>query len=468
MGWSAYIVAHAIRSVYSCAHNHRPAARRHVARLGVHRDEDPIHAARGAPPHHGDHGRRARQRRLLRAAARPAAREEDGELRRAVRVPPLLRRRGRSARFDPHVLRVPGRRTRARRRRDGPRDPVARRQPRGDRRSGSSACATPARPRTATAACCCSATPRASRTSCIVADGADAPLAAHAPDIPDEHALQGFHGVRAYASIPIAARDLLIALGFARDGRRAPVADSPASERHATYLATTAAPPDRGIQGAGTIHHVAWSARRRRRARRRSAQRAAAAGAHATPIIDRQYFHSVYFREPSGVLFELASRDIGFARRRAGRDARRDAAAPAAARAPARAPRAAADADRQPARLVSHDAPGDARPRRPPGARRAAGCAGAAPRPRRRRAGPAAVPRPARPAAPAHRHHARRTAAAAARRTPLVHRAARRLPRPRDVPRELRTARGLPRRDPRGDRRALGADRARRASRRAG
>jgi glyoxalase family protein len=37
------------------------------------------------------------------------------------------------------------------------------------------------------------------------------------------------------------------------------------------------------------------------------------AGGRPTPIIDRQYFHSVYFREPSGVLFELASRDIGFA-----------------------------------------------------------------------------------------------------------------------------------------------------------
>jgi glyoxalase family protein len=39
---------------------------------------------------------------------------------------------------------------------------------------------------------------------------------------------------------------------------------------------------------------------------------AAGGGAQPTPIIDRQYFHSVYFSEPSGVLFELASRDIGF------------------------------------------------------------------------------------------------------------------------------------------------------------
>ena len=41
-------------------------------------------------------------------------------------------------------------------------------------------------------------------------------------------------------------------------------------------------------------------------------QLASGAGARPTPIIDRQYFHSVYFREPSGVLFELASRDVGF------------------------------------------------------------------------------------------------------------------------------------------------------------
>jgi glyoxalase family protein len=37
-----------------------------------------------------------------------------------------------------------------------------------------------------------------------------------------------------------------------------------------------------------------------------------AAGGHPTVIVDRQYFHSVYFREPSGVLFELATRDLGF------------------------------------------------------------------------------------------------------------------------------------------------------------
>src|SRR5437763_952176 len=67
----------------------------------------------------------------------------------------------------------------------------------------------------------------------------------------------------------------------------------------------------RGLAGAGTVHHIAWSAADDAELTAVREQ-AVAAGAHATPIIDRQYFHSVYFREPSGVLFELATRDIGF------------------------------------------------------------------------------------------------------------------------------------------------------------
>ena len=71
-------------------------------------------------------------------------------------------------------------------------------------------------------------------------------------------------------------------------------------------------PPERGLQGAGTVHHVAWSAADDAELLEFRAK-AAGAGAHATQIIDRQYFHSVYFREPSGVLFELATDGPGFA-----------------------------------------------------------------------------------------------------------------------------------------------------------
>ena len=136
----------------------------------------------------------------------------------------------------------------------------------------------------------------------------DAPLAARAPDIPAEHALLGFHGVRAYAARPDASTPLLEALGFRHDGG----ADWTlrGEQRHAV-LRYDAPPERRGVTSAGTVHHVAWSAADDAELQ---AVRALAveAGARATDIIDRQYFHSVYFREPSGVLFELASRDIGF------------------------------------------------------------------------------------------------------------------------------------------------------------
>jgi glyoxalase family protein len=64
--------------------------------------------------------------------------------------------------------------------------------------------------------------------------------------------------------------------------------------------------------GAGTIHHVAF------RARTDDEQRAwidtlAAAGHRTTPQIDRQYFNAIYFREPGGVLFEIATDPPGFA-----------------------------------------------------------------------------------------------------------------------------------------------------------
>ena len=146
----------------------------------------------------------------------------------------------------------------------------------------------------------------------LLAVGAeDPPLRANAPDIAVEHALLGFHGVRAYAADPARSDALLDALGFARIAEGDDEWRVGGDERHGV-LAWEPPPGERGRTSAGTVHHIAWSAadddellEYRRRA--------AAAGAHPTDIIDRQYFHSVYFREPNGVLFELASRDIGFA-----------------------------------------------------------------------------------------------------------------------------------------------------------
>ena len=140
---------------------------------------------------------------------------------------------------------------------------------------------------------------------------ADAPLVAAAEGVPAEHAIQGFHGVRAYARDPSSADGLLEALGLERDDGAAGRWVAAGAERRG-QLKWDASPQAPGIEGAGTVHHVAWSvaddgelAAFRERVR--------AAGGRPTGIIDRQYFHSVYFRVPTGVLFELASRDIGFA-----------------------------------------------------------------------------------------------------------------------------------------------------------
>jgi glyoxalase family protein len=138
----------------------------------------------------------------------------------------------------------------------------------------------------------------------VAADVPDAPLVAAAPDIPAEHALQGFNGVRAYALAPDRSRPLLDRLGFDEDGVLA------GEQRRARY-AYDPAPAERGLQGAGTVHHVAWASRDEDHAAWGDAVREG--GARPTPIIDRTYFRSIYFTEPNGVLFEIATLSPGFA-----------------------------------------------------------------------------------------------------------------------------------------------------------
>ena len=70
-------------------------------------------------------------------------------------------------------------------------------------------------------------------------------------------------------------------------------------------------PAERGLQGAGTVHHVAWASEMDEHEAWR--ERAIEGGAQPTPVIDRFWFKSIYFREPSGVLFEIATLGPGFA-----------------------------------------------------------------------------------------------------------------------------------------------------------
>jgi glyoxalase family protein len=139
--------------------------------------------------------------------------------------------------------------------------------------------------------------------------GADAPLAAEHPDIPHELALQGFGGVRMYSSDTERGRELLEqTLGFEPHG------DSRwevRGEHRGAFYERLPAPDEQGIPGAGTVHHVAWSSSIEQHEDWQ--QKVAADGYHPTPVIDRFYFKSIYFREPAGVLFEIATLGPGFA-----------------------------------------------------------------------------------------------------------------------------------------------------------
>ena len=139
-----------------------------------------------------------------------------------------------------------------------------------------------------------------------VFDVPDEPLIAEHPEVPAEHALQGFHGVRAYSSSPDRSRYLLEqGMGFV------PNADgweTRGESRGGEYAYD--APAERGLQGAGTVHHVAWGSTDEEHPAWRDQIRTH--GGHPTEVIDRHYFRSIYFREPSGVLFELATPSPGF------------------------------------------------------------------------------------------------------------------------------------------------------------
>ena len=71
------------------------------------------------------------------------------------------------------------------------------------------------------------------------------------------------------------------------------------------------APEHRAEPGAGTVHHVAWTSPDADH--EAWGERVRAAGGHPTGVIDRQYFESIYFREPGAVLFEIATESPGFA-----------------------------------------------------------------------------------------------------------------------------------------------------------
>ena len=140
----------------------------------------------------------------------------------------------------------------------------------------------------------------------VVATVDDRPLIAEHPEVPAEFALQGFDSARAFSADPERSAGLLDTLEFdSIDGGW----EVRGSDRGGTWHYDDP-PAEPGLEGAGTVHHIAWATNMEEHLDWR--RRAIEGGAHPTPVIDRFWFLSIYFREPSGVLFEIATLGPGF------------------------------------------------------------------------------------------------------------------------------------------------------------
>ena len=131
--------------------------------------------------------------------------------------------------------------------------------------------------------------------------------------VPVQHAIKGFHSatlnVEGYEHTAGLLTERMDHRLIAERGNRFRFA---AANRPGSFVDLVCAPDGmNGLGGSGTVHHIAF-ATHDDQSQQAVRERILAHGLNATPMLDRQYFHSIYFREPGGVLFEVATSDIGF------------------------------------------------------------------------------------------------------------------------------------------------------------
>ena len=145
----------------------------------------------------------------------------------------------------------------------------------------------------------------------VVDEGGNPPLRAAHPEIPEEHAITGVWGARSYAAAGAPDGEELFltqTLGFTHLGANEYRLDG---EERSVRWAYDPPPDHRAVQGAGSVHHIAWASQDTDHLEWQ--RRVRDAGAHVTDVRDRDYFRSIYFGEPRGVLFEIATLSPGFA-----------------------------------------------------------------------------------------------------------------------------------------------------------
>jgi glyoxalase family protein len=134
-----------------------------------------------------------------------------------------------------------------------------------------------------------------------------------AAGIPAEHAVRGLHAITVTeADLEPTAELLAGMLGMTlgdESGGRARFTMS--GDNPGTLVDVAAGAGGKGLQAGGTVHHVAFRAPDRE-TQAQWREQLIESGAEVTEILDRQYFTSIYFREPGGVLFEIATDQPGF------------------------------------------------------------------------------------------------------------------------------------------------------------
>jgi glyoxalase family protein len=153
------------------------------------------------------------------------------------------------------------------------------------------------------------------RLELIATTEADPRSPAPSADVPADKAIRGFHGTTlGLLDAKATAAVLTESMGYRlteQSGHRTRYAVAAGGPGTYVDLLTDPSLP-RGLNGAGTVHHVAF------RAEDDANQQAAQSvllrrGLSVSPVIDRAYFKSIYYREPGGVLFEIATDRPGFA-----------------------------------------------------------------------------------------------------------------------------------------------------------
>ena len=142
----------------------------------------------------------------------------------------------------------------------------------------------------------------------VVAQDGNPPLRAEHPAVPAEHAITGIEGARAYSMFAgVEEKVLTDTLGFEWLGQ----GEYRLSGEHRHFHWAHDQARATGEPGAGTVHHIAWASQDDDHLAWQA--RVAEAGGFVTDVKDRDYFNAIYFREPRGVLFEIATLSPGFA-----------------------------------------------------------------------------------------------------------------------------------------------------------